>query len=112
MNIITIKNKEDLRGLTKEDLTEDNILIKISLPLYKELLADEDFYEKELIDEETVRCPVCGCSKFIGVREYIVGVGVDDKGYVDFVDDIKDATGNVSRDIACDFCGTDYELNS
>lgn len=74
-------------------------MIKISLDLYKELLADEEFYENEHNSDTVVRCPICGCSSFLGNRNYIVKLTVTDNGETD-------------REIYCDYCGFEYKLNN
>lgn len=109
MNIITIKNKEDIIGLkNKEDLASDNILIKISLPLYKELLADKEFYENESTEGETVRCPVCGCSKFEGNISYVAKMIIDDEGKPNVY---KTMDSEVDKEIYCMNCEEPYSLN-
>lgn len=110
MEILFIKNKEDLKNRTKENLADNDILIKISLDLYKELLEDEEFYENEHNSDIAVRCPICGCSSFLGNRNYIVKLTVTDGGEA-VVYDI-DEGGETDREICCDYCGFEYKLNN
>lgn len=109
MNIKVIKSKEDLIGLkNKAGLAEDNILINISLSLYKEFLADENFCESDSIEGIAVRCPICGCSKFEGTVIYITKMTINDTGEPHVY---KTMDGDFSKDIYCSNCGKQYDTN-
>lgn len=111
MDILVIKNKEDLKNKTREELIDNNILVEISLNLYKELLMnEEEFCEDDRCDNIAIRCPNCGCSSFLGNRSYVVKMTIVDGRTVSVYD--KCDGGDTDKEIFCDFCGYEYKLDN
>lgn len=76
--------------------------------MYKELFADEEFYEDESIEEEIVRCPICGCSKFEGNISYVVKMTIDNEGKPNAY---KPMDGEFDKEIHCMNCEESYVMH-